>query len=100
MPIKDKGVQDEYEHRDLPRKNASYFPIDDEWVVHSLRLHKTRKEVLQRYFKQGGADLTTGIRQILYSNSKSSRLARNFGMKTDVILSVYSPSTAKLPKQE
>ena len=66
MPIKGKGPQDEYEHRELPRKNASYFPIDDEWVVHSLRLHKTRKEVLQRYFKQGGADLTTGIRQILY----------------------------------
>ena len=66
MPIKGKETQDEYENRDLPRKNASHFPIDDDWVVHSLRLHKTRKEALQRHFKQGGADLTTGIRQVLY----------------------------------
>ena len=66
MPVKNKGNNDEYENRNLPRDNAAYFPLDDEWAIVSQRLHKTRKEALERYFKQRGTNLTNGIRQVLY----------------------------------
>ena len=67
MPVKKKATHDdEYQSRDLPRKNASYFPLDDELTVQSIRLHATRRKVLDEYFRSRGLNLTVGIRQVLY----------------------------------
>ena len=67
MALKDKtNVDEEFEARGIPRKNASYFPVDDILVGASIRLHEKRRDALTKYFKQTGTNLTNGIRQLLY----------------------------------
>lgn len=66
MAIKKGGGFIETEERDLPMKQGNAFPLDDGTTVHSLRLHKTRKAALEKYFKNKGMDLSNGLRSIIY----------------------------------
>ena len=69
MAVTKSGVDTdaEFEKRNIPRKNATYFLDDDEWAVLSVRIGTKRVEALRRHFKlDGDIPLTTGIRQALY----------------------------------
>lgn len=61
---KDFTVSQGFEGRDLPTKES--FVNDDETVIFNVRLHKKRKEALQRAFKAKGMDLSTGLRMLAY----------------------------------
>ena len=69
MAVKKTGklsYQEEFEKRDLDFKKEDPFPDNDELVIQSIRLHKTRLEALKKYFKRKGTDLSHGIRTLLY----------------------------------
>lgn len=69
MAITKGGVDTdaEFEARNIPRKNATYFLDDNEWAVLSVRIGAKRVEALRKHFKlYGDIPLTTGIRQALY----------------------------------
>ena len=60
----DKTVENGF--KNLPVDKETLFEDDTETVVFGLRLHKKRKEILQKIFRSKGMDLSTGIRFIVY----------------------------------
>ena len=65
-----KAVKESFQDRDLPRVN---YADDTETVVFTLRLHKKRREALQRIFQEKGMDLSNGIRMVLYDWLKNQK---------------------------
>ncbi len=58
-------VKEGFTDRVLPTKGVD-FADDNETTTHSVRLHRKRKEALQRLLKVKGMNLSTGIRWIVY----------------------------------
>jgi hypothetical protein len=64
-PFGDK-VKQGFEGRDLGVAPMAGFEDDEETVSHAVRLHRKRKDALQKIFKSMGMDLGTGIRMVVY----------------------------------
>lgn len=59
-------VQQGFEGREILGAKELDFDDDTETVSHSVKLHKKRKDVLQKMFRARGLDLGAGIRMVLY----------------------------------
>jgi hypothetical protein len=65
-PLFAETVKQGFEGRDLTTASTTGFDNDEETVSHAVRLHKKRKDALQKIFKGMGMDLGTGIRMVVY----------------------------------